>query len=93
MIIELKAKCPRCQTVRTLWGPLKYNTNADAIAAEILIEAKGKAIARCPQCNRVELIALFADDVQTENWMDADEYEKLNGKDAGDLPPMPDLGD
>lgn len=93
MIIELKAKCPHCQTVRTLWGPLKYNTNADAVAAETLIDIKGKAIAKCPECNHVELVALFADDAQTEEWMDADKYEKLNGKDAGTLPPMPDLGD
>ena len=89
MIISLKSKCPHCDKVRVLWGPFKLNSSADLDAAETLIDIKGGAKAICPICGAIELVALFDGNTQTEDWMNADEYEKLNGPDAGDLPPKP----
>ncbi|GAB4287248.1 MAG: hypothetical protein Kow0098_03480 [Ignavibacteriaceae bacterium] len=89
MIISLKSKCPNCNTVRVLWGPFTINNPDDLAAAEILMDIKGGAKAVCPECNVVEDVALFDSDTQTEDWMNADEYEKTFGKAAGELPPKP----
>jgi len=89
MILFLKSKCPHCKTVRVLWGPFTIDNPADLDAAETLIDIKGGAKAICPVCSRVEMVALFDGDAQTEDWMDADEYEKTFGKESGELPPKP----
>lgn len=91
MQLTLMARCPMCTTTRILWGPITIATRADLIAAETLADIKGHATAICPQCGIVEEVALFDGDHQTEPWMDAEEYERLNGPDAGPLPPIPDL--
>lgn len=89
MIVSLKSKCMHCNNVRVLWGPFKLNSSADLDAAETLIDIKGNAKAICPICGALGLVALFDGDRQTEDWMSAGEYEKLNGPNAGDLPPKP----
>lgn len=88
--IEFRAQCPNCQTVRPLIGPASARTPAELDAFELALPKIIRA--RCPQCDRVELVAMFVDGARVEPWQDADEAQQLNGPDAGPLlrKPWPD---
>ena len=88
---ELRARCPQCSTVRVLWGPHRIDTAGDLDAAETLADIKRSALAHCLMCDAIEFVAMFVDGAQTEPWLNADEYERINGPGGGPLPPKPNL--
>lgn len=89
MMIEFRAKCPKCETIRTIAGPWEIHNPAEADRMEMDIDRAGHVVARCPTCDTTEHVAMYIDGKQTEPWRDADEYESEHGKNAGPLPPKP----
>lgn len=87
--IEFRARCPECNWVRSLFGPLPAKTPADLDAIEVEATRRGSMEARCHVCGTVESIAMFVDGVQAEPWKDADATEAENGPEAGPLPSKP----
>jgi len=86
---EIRTRCPVCKIERSLITTYVRNTPAALDALEKEIDKRGGFKALCPKCGAVEQVAFFANNRQTEDWMDADEYERLNGEGGGPLPPKP----
>lgn len=90
MLFEFKGRCPRCLTVRTVWGYDITPVTPDSLdLLETQAENIGSVGAHCPKCDDVEDVAFFVDGKQTEGWQNAIEYEKMFGKGGGPLPPKP----
>lgn len=90
MQFELRARCPKCKTERSIWcETCNPQIAASMDAMERRIDQVGHVDAHCPTCDTVEDVALFVDGKQTEPWQNADKYELKNGPNAGPLPPEP----
>ncbi|HAH22083.1 MAG TPA: hypothetical protein DCL49_14440 [Candidatus Omnitrophica bacterium] len=90
MRLELRGKCPKCHAERTVWGYVIDNPTSDGLdAMENRADKIGSVEAHCRKCDCIEDVAFFADGKQTEPWMNAGEYERKFGRDAGPLPPKP----
>lgn len=90
MKFELRGRCPGCHTERTVWGYIIDNpTPAGMDAMENRADKVGSVEAHCKKCDRIEEVAFFTDGKQSEPWIDAVEYERRYGRDAGPLPPKP----
>lgn len=87
--LEFRGRCPRCGTVRNIVIAYVEQNSVSMDALENVIDKRGGVDAHCPKCDSVEEIAFFANNVQTEPWLDAIEYETRNGPNAGPLPQKP----
>lgn len=75
MRIELRGRCPKCQIVRTAFGPRDIDPD-DLTAIDREIDNCGGVIARCLECDTVEQVAMFLDGEQREPWQCADDYDQ-----------------
>lgn len=90
MNFELRGRCPICHNERIVWGYIINNPTPETLdAMETRASTVGGVEARCKKCDHIEDVAFFADGKQTEQWMNAIEYEQKFGRDAGPLPPKP----
>jgi len=87
--LDLRGRCPHCHTERSIICAYVADNAESMDALEREIDKRGSFYARCPTCDATEEVAFFADNIQLEPWLDADEYERRNGPDAGPLPPKP----
>jgi len=87
-ILGFRARCDHCNSERDIFGPFPARTPAQLDAIEMQINGRS-LLARCPTCDRTELVAMFIDGTQTEPWQDADEMERQHGASAGPLPRKP----
>lgn len=67
MKIEIKDKCRKCGNIRTVYGPYEIKTRADldAMPDDIVW------IAKCPNCDILEVQAIYHDDIRMSPWRPA----------------------
>lgn len=90
MKMELRGRCKTCKNERTITGFETENPTPDFMdRVEASADRRGSWDCNCPVCGKVEDVSIFLNGEQVEPWMNADDFEKLNGPSAGPLPPKP----